>query len=326
MLIHPVRQGLAVAATTLIVVIAGACYSIYSDHQEAVQNHRVLLRDLADVVAEHTTQSILRTDSALSEIRDAVLLAGGPKQFSTQAQWGELQRMSERIPGVVGVVLADPEGRVVATSTRFPAPSMSVANRGYMRTLAQGDVLDIGAAVASRIKPGEVVYTINRRLLGRRGELIGVVSAEISTHYLTDFYGLVGASTNVLIEVCGVNGDLLARKPAVLEYVGRNLADSPLFSRDIPVASEGSTEFRSPLDKVDRLAAWKVLAPYPLVIVVGLEMNMVEEHWRQRTERNAVRVLVGLMIIAVATFWSIARPCRRARRPASRSTTPVSTT
>lgn len=294
---------LALAVTSI--VIANASFSVYQDYHVTVEDHEGMVRDLTSVVAEQTKRTVESADLSLRQISEVIQAGGSLNSLTKEPQWSAFRRISQRIEGSIGVLVADMGGRVVAVSTGLAVPTFNVTDRQYMKVLAENDVLDIGPAVRSRVKPGEMVYTVSRRLVDADSNLIGVASASISTSYLTDFYDLLGFQRDPLIVVCRPNGEIMARRPNLQEFIGKSLANTPLFQWRIKQAPEGVFRATNPLTGVPYLFSYKLTGETGMLVLTGIEWDIVIGKWRSRTVRTSSLAAFSVVIILTATWWGM---------------------
>jgi signal transduction histidine kinase len=303
MRLRSTRINAMVAVAAVILVAANAAYSVYRDYKSTVAEHLVIAWDLASVVADQAARSVKDTDLALIQISQIVQSGGGLHVFREEEQWKALRRIAERIPGGTGVVLADVSGTVVASSTSQGPVPISVAERDYMAALAGKDGPHVGAAVKSDSND-EVIYTISRRILDQHGNSVGIASAGVSTSHLTGFYDLFGFKKDPGIAVFRDNGDIIARRPNIKDFIGKNIGDRPLFQVHLKQSPEGVFRTRSPMDGVDRINAYRRVDASGLVVLVGLPWETVTAEWRDRTWRTGLIALFSCMTLIVAAGWS----------------------
>jgi diguanylate cyclase (GGDEF)-like protein len=297
----PLLANIIVAAATVVFIIANAGYSVHRDYESTVAEHEVMARDLVSVVADQAARSIEDTDLALRQIGDIVRSGGGLEVFKGKKDWEALRRIADRIPGGTGVLIADPGGMIVASSNTSNPPPMNVADRDFMRVLAEKDILCIGASVFSKTDENEVFYSINRRISDRQGNFVGVASASITSSYLTDFFS--GFKKNPGIAVFRGDGKIIARRPNVKEFIGQSIADRPLFQVRLKESPDGVLRAPSPMDGIDRINAYKRVNDTGMVVLVGIPWEAVTEGWRGRTWRIGLIAFLSVAIILLAARW-----------------------
>lgn len=302
MRLRSTRINVIVAAAAVVLVALNAAYSVHRDYESTLAEHEVMARDLASVVADQVTRSVNDTDLALIQIGQIVQSGGGLTVFREKREREVLRRIVERIPGGTGVVLADVDGTVVASSASPNPVPANVAERDYMAALAGKDGLYVGAAVKSDVGD-DVIYTVSRRILDQHGNSIGVASAGVSTSHLTGFYDLFGFKKDPGITVFRDNGDIIARRPNIRDFIGKNIGDRPLFQVHLKRSDEGVLRARSPMDGIDRINAYRRVGASGLVVLVGLPWEAVTAEWGHRTWRTSVIALLSCLALILAARW-----------------------
>jgi diguanylate cyclase (GGDEF)-like protein len=297
----PLLANIIVAAATVVFIIANAGYSVHRDYESTIAEHEVMARDLVSVVADQAARSIKETDLALRQIGDIVRSGGGLEVLREKKDWEALHRIADRIPGGTGVLIADPSGIVVASSTTPDPPAVSVAARDFMKVLAEKDILSIGASVFSQTDGSEVFYSVSRRINDRQGNFVGVASASIASTHLTGFFS--GFNKNPGIAVFRDEGEIIARRPNVKEFIGQSIADRPLFQVLLKQSPHGVFRAPSPMDGIDRINAYKRVDGYGMVVLVGLPWDAVAAGWRGRTWRIGLIAFFSVSIILLAVRW-----------------------
>ena len=303
---------IALAASSVLAANSG--YAVYQDYHVTITDHEAMLTDLAAVVAEQARRSVEDSDLVLHQIDEEVRSEGGLAAIGNDEQhWKHIKRISDRVRSKVSILLADTTGNVVIDSEAFPTPDINLSDRDYMQVLAKRDVLYIGPAVVSKVNSNAIIYTIDRRLTDGQGNFTGVASVGISTSHLTGFYDLMSFRKDPLIVICRVNGDIIARRPNVRGLVGANLSNTKLFREYIPSSQTGIHEIHSPLDGIDRLAAWKVIPDYGLVVMVGIAHETIFSEWWGRLERTGAITLASIALILLSA-WGGTLTVKRAAR------------
>lgn len=156
----------------------------------------------------------------------------------------------------------------------------------------------VGRPVKSLLD-GEWVVTLSRRFNKPDGSFGGVVLATISSGYLSHFYEQFEIGRNSSVSLTHGDGMIIARNPSNEAFVGRNVADKPLF-RDASLQRPGGAyHFRSPLDGAERVSFFKRSSRYPLLLLATVDKDEVLAPWRTAAISRMLYVLALVMLIAV---------------------------
>ncbi|MCP3374149.1 diguanylate cyclase [Bradyrhizobium cajani] len=156
----------------------------------------------------------------------------------------------------------------------------------------------VGRPVKSLVD-GEWVVTLSRRFNKPDGSFGGVVLATISSKYLSHFYEQFEIGRNSSVALTHGDGLIVARNPNNDKFVGRSVADKPLF-RDASLQRPGGAyHFRSPLDGAERVSFFKRSGRYPLVLLATVDKDELLAPWRAAAISRMLFVLALVMLIAI---------------------------
>ncbi|GLR88828.1 sensor domain-containing diguanylate cyclase [Bradyrhizobium iriomotense] len=155
----------------------------------------------------------------------------------------------------------------------------------------------VGRPIKSLVD-GEWVVTLSRRFNKPDGSFGGVVLATIGANYLSHFYQqyLIGRNSSITL----VHGDgiIIARDPSNDKFVGRSVADGPLF-RESKLQPSGAYQFKSMLDGVERVSFYKRSGRFPLLLIATVDRQELLAPWRAAALSRMLFVLALAMLIAI---------------------------
>ena len=146
---------------------------------------------------------------------------------------------------------------------------------------------------------GEWVVTLSRRFNKPDGSFGGVVLATISSKYLSHFYEQFEIGRNSSVSLTHGDGLMIARNPSNDKFVGRSVADTPLFRDASLQRPSGAYHFKSPLDGAERVSSFKRSNRYPLVLLATLDKEELLAPWRAAAISRMVYVMALVVLIAV---------------------------
>lgn len=156
----------------------------------------------------------------------------------------------------------------------------------------------IGHPVKSLVD-GEWVVTLSRRFNQPDGSFGGVVLAAISSKYLAHFYEQFEIGRNSSVTLMYGDGLIIARNPNNDKFVGRSVADTPLFRDPSLQRPSGAYQFKSPLDGAARVSFFKRSGRYPLVLLATVDKDELLAPWRAAAISRLLYVVALVMLIAV---------------------------
>jgi len=292
----------------LILVIVGlAAYDIHRSYRSTVSNTARELETQARIIAEQTARTIQAVDVVLRNLQE-------------QSHRGALATMSDRelhaylrdqaigLVQVDGLVVARPSGLVRATSLAYPLPRATLSVSGYPVFDALRDGRDPGLVVTAVVQSEidrEWILPVARRLSTPSGQFAGGVGARGKVAYFERFYRDLQLEPGSAVTLIHLNGTLVARHPAAPEALGKRL---PLF--DEALRAGGVLRNVSPLDGVERFGVLKLVADYPLAVVVTRDVASALEPWRVQARGTALRTL-ALAVLAAVLLVLVVRQFRR---------------
>jgi len=212
-----------------------------------------------------------------------------------------LKSKLEAMTYVGGLNVFDADGNLINTSTAWPAPKVNSADRGYFRIFQSSPQSPemLVEPVYSRIT-GVWTTVIARKVIGSRGEFLGVIGRGIEPANFEKFFATVALGAGASISMHHRDGTLLARYPHVPELIGKNFKSGPPEQRRVFDVPRSTSHLASPIDGEDRLIASRALTNLPLVIVASTTTATALADWREQT---AILVAVtGFSVLAIAAL------------------------
>jgi signal transduction histidine kinase/DNA-binding response OmpR family regulator len=298
-------RGALVVVVVLAALAGNAAHRIYYDYQDTQQRRFAMVRDMARLVDDHVHRTVRTADIALDQTAAMVAEAGGPQKVRDLKHWTRLREYAAHIEGADAIWIYDADGRAVLESASFPNRIASFADPAGLEALRSGMRLHIGAGQPGRTGSQPLVFPVSRPLHDDEGRFVGVASASIRVDTLTDFYNMLGFEFDPLIGVYRPNGEVVARRPATEASVGRSVAGGLLFQTKLREAPEGQYLSPSVLDGVLRIAAYRTMRDYGLVVLTGIDRTEAMAAWRTRTLYTVVETAVGLLAILATLAWGL---------------------
>ncbi|PWC39859.1 histidine kinase [Azospirillum sp. TSO35-2] len=296
-------RGALVVVVVLAAMAGNAAHRIYHDRQDSEQRHYAMVRDMARLVDDHVHRTIHAADVALDQTASMVAEAGGTARVRDLKHWTRLREYAAHVEGAEALWVFDADGRSVLESASFPNRVMRIADRESFQALHNGARMYIGGGLAGRPGLQPLVFSVSRPLHDDEGRFVGVVAAAIRLDHLTNFYELLGFEFDPLIGVYRPDGEVIARRPATEASVGRSVSGGVLFQTKLREAPEGQYLSPSLLDGVTRIAAYRTVRDYGLVVLTGIGQDEAMAAWRTRTLHTVLEAAAGLLAVLAALGW-----------------------
>ncbi len=278
--------------------------------EDAVQN----TRHIGIVLAEQMTLTMQAVGVVLKDVESDLQDAGVSTQsafraaLQTRAVHDELATRMKDLPQVEMFSAVDGDGRLIASSRAWPAPSVDLAERDYFqfcrRQQGGGDFVSEPARSG-----GKEMFFLARCINAPDGTFLGVLLAALDRQYFQDFYRSIGLRDGSSVTLLRRDGGLLLHYPPVEGATAQRLPQtSPWFN----VAAHGGgdlldTDFparRSSFISVHPLAA------YPMVVNVGMAKANAFSRWRSEALWQFIAMLAIFLCLAImlrALMWQFQR-------------------
>ncbi|CAO3439115.1 response regulator [Azospirillum endophyticum] len=298
-------RGALVVVVVLAALAGNAGHRIYFDYRDTLQHRFAMVRDMARLVDDHVHRTVRTADIALDQTAAMVAEAGGPRNVRDLKHWTRLREYAAQVEGADAIWIHDADGRTVLESGSFPNRIAGFADPAGLEALRGGMRLHIGAARPARSGSQPLVFPVSRALHDDEGRFVGVASVSIRVESLTDFYSMLGFEFDPLIGIYRPDGEVVARRPATEASAGRSIAAGPLFQSKLREAPAGQYLSPSVLDGVLRIAAYRTVADYGLVVLTGIDRDEAMADWRTRTLHTVLETVVGLLAILAMLGWGL---------------------
>ncbi|MBV7539672.1 sensor domain-containing diguanylate cyclase [Acidovorax sp. sic0104] len=311
------KRDVRLAALLLIVVVlsvsATTAWQIWSAREHALDETDTQNLNLAQTLNTYTDGVITQSAMLLLGIAERLEEDGtGPVHLQ------RLQRLIDRQEHLLnqlnGLVVYDATGRWLMSSTGpVPAQASSV-DRDFFAHHRGSPSTDafIGPAIRSR-STGDWVITVSRRFDDRQGRFAGVVVVSLGIRNFLEQFGKVDVGTQGAIGLSTTEGQMLVRYPYREQDMGRDFSKSANFQRFYTGAVSGTASFKSGIDGIQRLYAYRKSDRYPVTTTVAVGRDEVLQGWRRQAFLTAG--VVGALLVGITVIgWHLLIDIRRRTR------------
>jgi len=285
-----VSRGAALTHGAILLIAAAVLaigITVWHMRRDALDAAQANTENLATVLAEQTARSVQAVDIVMRDVQDFVSGLGvtTPEEFrlvlGTEQVHQLLRSRADRLPQVDGIALASADGMRVNSSSGWPAPTVDLSDRDYVRYFAaeNDSGLFIGEPVVNRTTNVWTIF-VARRLNGRNGAFLGVLLASMPLQVFTGLYASIDAQQHESLMLLRRDGTVLVRHPDTAQHVGQKM---PAMSPWYALVAQGGGHYASPgyFDESARLVAVRPLRGYQLVVDVAMPFDMALMHWRR---------------------------------------------
>jgi diguanylate cyclase (GGDEF)-like protein len=254
---------------------------------------------LARAFAESTERINAELDRSLLALRTAVLEKGDRLDL---ADWVARQFPPDKMR--IQVSTTDADGLTNRSTLPLPPEPIRIADREHFRVQLDPsrDVLFISKPVHGRVS-GQWTLQYTRKFLGPTGEFAGLGVISAGCEDLSRFYQTLEIGHGFII-LAGLDGIVRAIGPVNHDIIGDDLSGDPGFASALtePV---GTFQAVTPWDGIKRIASFRQLQGYPLVVMVGFDDERVFRQYHSIRDRSyAIAAAMSLISLVLGGFWT----------------------
>ncbi|QOZ75436.1 diguanylate cyclase [Bradyrhizobium sp. CCBAU 53351] len=291
----PLRAA-AFVVLTCVAILGVSGWREWAARDAVLRGAETEMANVARSLTQHAEDSLDLLDSGVVGVVSRLEMDGtGP---TTIAKLGNvLEARKKAVPRIHSLAIIDDQGNWL-TSPGTTGSTLSDDAFFRHHQLSPKREPYVGHPVKSLLE-GQWVVTLSRRFNKPDGSFGGVVLATINSGYLAHFYEQFEIGRNSSATLVHGDGLIIARNPSNDKFVGRSVADTPLFRDASLQRPSGAYHFKSPLDGAERVSSFKRSGRYPLVLLATLDKEELLAPWRAAAISRMLYVMALVVLIAV---------------------------
>ncbi|MGZ5834624.1 MAG: EAL domain-containing protein [Xanthobacteraceae bacterium] len=296
---HLSRNGVLILGLAVTALIwFGAWHMIDTQRRQVNEDAIKDTSNLARSLEEHISRSVRSVDNLLLLVRAAYIKDPEHFEISPILQTLHLSNLVTQL-AVIGK-----DGRLAATNLAMPNGAIDLSDREHFRVPAANpaDELFISEPVVGRLSNNWSIQ-LARRITAPDGSFLGVAVASIDPAYLSKFYNSIDLGQYGSICVVGLDGIVRVRSTRDQVSYGESLKGKITFDQ-IGHAASGTFTGKNPIDGKERIAIYRRIAGYPLVVVVNLGTDEVFAGYRHDRAVYLTAAAIITLLLASA-LWLI---------------------
>jgi diguanylate cyclase len=306
-----VRLTVVFMILVIVTFLSVEGWRAWRDYRQAFSSAQDSATNLARATAQHAEDAVRQVDISTDELRERVE-GDGLENIDVPRIHALMVQQAKMMPQLHGLFIYGPDGQWVVTDKYITPETANNADRDYFnyhRTHDNRNVL-ISNVVKSR-STRELIIPISKRLDKPDGSFGGVLLGTIKVSYFIDYYGDFRIDDKGALVLAMRDGTILVRRPFNAAATVQSLADSEIFTRYLPLSTEGVAEVKAVVDDTNRLYAYRALDSYPLVVEAGLARESFVGPWRHDLFKTGLILLV--LIVGLTGFAGVVLSQLRAR-------------
>jgi two-component system cell cycle sensor histidine kinase PleC len=267
-----------------------------SDHAREIvlADTYVSSSNLALSVEQFVARTVETIDLSLRVAIDEIGRDGAKTPVAIHRMLAERVRES---PQITSLTVMGADGRVWFSSVLLPRRRIALsAAKSFARARdSSGIQFGVDDALGTLVD-GKQAIVAARRFNRADGSFGGVIAATLNPDYVLRFFYTLNVGKQGIIALDTADGDLLVRRPYLVDFVGRNFSTSVLFQGMLPWASSGVFPMQYQSDRLWRIVGYQRVEKLPLIVQVALSRDEALANWRRNT---LLQGAVGCVILAI---------------------------
>lgn len=208
------------------------------------------------------------------------------------------------------MLVLDSRGNILYDSGSAISRKPNFADRDYFQVHKnRSDVgLYISQPYYSRLRNGDEIVVISRRLSHADGSFAGVVLGALRLAYFIDRYHTLSLGRRDSITLMRDDGTIIVREPDIDDETTRAL-NARISRRQYLDQASGTFTAKAAIDGVERYYTFAHVAGLPLVINVALSVDDIVRPWMQRAWFIGASTLAfcGALVLLVILFRRVVK-------------------
>ena len=313
----PIRWLIGCGIVLIVAIVVGTTIMVSSFRDRAITNSERELENDVQMLARHFDQELEDFKVIQNVLAAKVQDIRSPDDFrqrmSSHEMYLFLKARLEGATDATGVNIYDADGILANSSEMFPAPAISIADRGYFRALKASSSDTLGVELLRSRVTGQMAILIARKLTGANGDFLGVAIRGFSPEKFENFFSTIALGKDAAISLHHQDGTLLARYPHVEGAIGTNFKTGTSPLARLLDSGRGTAQLISPVDGRERLVSIQSLSRFPLTIAATTTVESALSDWRAQTKFIVFAASLFAIIIAVTLALIVVRLSRQHR-------------
>ncbi|MFJ7311821.1 diguanylate cyclase [Pseudomonas sp. NPDC098747] len=285
-----------------VMLVSAITWQLKQSADERLTNAQIAVHNIVRASEQQAQDTLRQAESILSNLAERV----ENDKLSNEQRIRLSKVMANNVEatdGIQALFIYDENGDWVVNSFSSETVAKNNSDRSYFiyHRNHPGTAIHIGEVILSRTT-GDMIIPVSRRTQYPDGSFSGVVLATLPVAYFQSFFERLDVDKQGVILLALNNGDLLARRPMIGALMTTNIAKGELFSRYLKSSNEGTANWTSGVDGVERVYAYSRVRGLPIVAAAGLSLDSVFATWWTYVYQASVMVLLIIFVLTSLGF------------------------
>ncbi|HZH51540.1 MAG TPA: response regulator [Microvirga sp.] len=288
---------LLLVASLLVPAIVFAAAAVWNRAEVLRDNEETVVRTSA-ILHEHARKVFDTVELAIGRVEDHIQGMSW-EEISAPETSAFLQRLKAPLEQAVSIWITDADGYVRAGSRDWD-PSVSIAEREWFQVHRERDAGTYISAAFQGKATRTMSFAVSRRRPTGDGGFDGIIHIALSPDYFARFFQEAAPPIPHAAALVRQDGAVLARFPTPAADI-RLGPDNPLMLGIADRPEGGTVSGVSTTDRRERFYAYRRVAPYPVYVALGTDVDAVLGHWYRNLQLyGAVAGLSALTLFLVS--------------------------
>ncbi|NYT71093.1 EAL domain-containing protein [Halomonas sp. QX-2] len=295
------RHVIALYLLALLVMMVLFGWLLSEQYRQEIEAAESRITARANVVAEWAKGVFAQSGQALFGLAEMLTLQGMPDSDNAQALQRSLENLTLYVPMVDEIAVLSAEGRVLASGRSSRRAGADISDTTFFNAFKQPGQEELITPLYWSSSDQRYYLYHGRRLETSSGEFAGVVISSIVPEVFAD----------ALEQMSVYDGESIALVDPGLKFIARYPPPERPFSIGSQIESPETAEWLtrgestwsinidSPIDGRTRLFRMLRVGEYPMLAVVGVDLDELLSAWRQR----ALILTLVIAVIALLGAW-----------------------
>ncbi|MDB5651106.1 MAG: Signal transduction histidine kinase [Hyphomicrobiales bacterium] len=294
-----------------VLVALGTVLAIWSSREAAIHDWESRLTSVTRMLTAHAEQSFTATDVVMRGIIDGVGEFRIENQddlrtvFGSQQTFQKLMDAAKGVPQIATLTVVSNDGTVVASTADFLTPSTNLSESEYFHAHIKDP--ELGAFISAPLKSratGEWTLHLSRKIIGPRGEMLGLFVTGIRADFFSNFYRSLQTALSK-VELFRDDGVILSHHPVKASVMGASVADTTAFNTVLgdrrAAHAFQQNGWGAPNDSLSSIVALERDAIFPLIIAVSVNEDLFLREWKDHKGKFLIEGGAMILILIAAT-------------------------
>ncbi len=283
-------------------------FQIFGNREQVIRDAEIQVKNMSMITEEAVLASMKGIEIVLDELAYDVLTAHSIKAIKIENLNHHTKSIEKFKTAKMSLIDENGDPQWHSSDKGLLADSnANLADSDYFKTLknAPTDFFSVTVPIFEKNQT-QWVLIIAKRLSDKNGQFLGVATCSLSSDFFKGIQEKINAKGQTVFTVATGNPlRFLYRFPEEKELAGKAFT-APTEATSVINQKVHSEVFQavSPVDQVKRIYTYSWISSYPILIVVGKDLNPILSAWQIQSLSSVGLIIFGIMMsIALSSYF-----------------------